>query len=251
MRLCTFAPVLFFGFFVNIAQVRAIYRGTHVPLWLAPSFMLGVCPKYEIRTTKYEVLLMKLRFSITVPNWIDRIFTRPLLTYRRLRFGYPFRRIRLIEGKFAIVDPADFYRFNSFIWLTCGSNGNPYAARLIRMRTGWLKTVVMHKEILDAPPGLYVDHRNTNSLDNRRANLRLATPSQNCCNSRRDKSHTHSRFRGVSFNKRAGKWYSSIRFTGKRIWLGLFVNEIDAAKAYDNAAREYHKDFARLNFPEA
>jgi hypothetical protein len=193
---------------------------------------------------------MKLRFSINVPNWLDRIVAFPLLTYRRFRYGYPFRRIRLMEGKFTIVDPADFYHFNSFNWLTCGKNDNLYAARLIRMRTGWLKTVLMHKEILDAPPGLLVDHRNADSFDNRRANLRLATPSQNCCNSRRDKSHTSSCFRGVSFSKRAGKWVSAIRANGKRLWLGQFDNEIDAARAYDNAARIYHKDFARLNFPE-
>ena len=115
---------------------------------------------------------MKLRFSINVPNWLDRIVAFPLLTYRRLRFGYPFRRIRLMEGKFTIVDPADFYRLNSFNWLICGKNDNLYAARLIPMRTGWLKTILMHKEILNAPSGLLVDHRNANSFDNRRANLR-------------------------------------------------------------------------------
>ena len=191
---------------------------------------------------------MTLHLTIRVPNWLDFIFAFPLLTFRRFRFGYPFRRIRLTEGKFTIVDPADFYRLNSFYWLTCGRNGNLYAARLIRTPTGRLNTILMHKEILDSPSGLLVDHINTDSLDNRRANLRLATHSQNSCNSRRDKSNTYSRFRGVSFSKRKQKWFAAIRADGKKIWLGYFDNEIDAAHAYDNAARQYHGEFSRLNF---
>ncbi|MGA2171887.1 MAG: AP2 domain-containing protein [Sedimentisphaerales bacterium] len=201
---------------------------------------------------------MKLHFSINVPNWLDRIFTFPLLTWRRFRFGYPFRRIRLTdlssvaiakeEGKFTIVDPPDFYQLNTFDWLCSGRDDNLYAARLVRTPTGRLNTILMHKEILASPPGLLVDHRNTNSLDNRRSNLRLATHSQNSCNSRRDKSNTYSRYRGVSFSKRKQKWFAAIRANGKKIWLGYFKTEIDAARAYDVAARKYHKEFARLNF---
>jgi hypothetical protein len=191
---------------------------------------------------------MKLRLTINVPNWLDHIFTWPLLTYRLLRYGYPFRRIRLTEGKFTIVDPPDFYRLNSFDWLCSGRDDNLYAARVIRTPTGRLNTILMHKEILDAPPGLLVDHTNTDSLDNRRSNLRLATPSQNSCNSRRDKSKTLSRFRGVSFSKRKQKWFAAIRANGRKLWLGYFDSELSAAKAYDRAAIQYHADFARLNF---
>jgi hypothetical protein len=191
---------------------------------------------------------MTLHLTIRVPNWLYFIFAFPLLTFRRFRFGYPFRRIPLTEGKFTIVDPADFYRLNNFYWLTCGKNDNLYAARLIRTPTGRLNTILMHKEILNAPPGLLVDHRNTDSLDNRKANLRLATHSQNSCNSRRDKSNTYSRFRGVSFSKRKQKWFAAIRANGKKIWLGYFDDEFSAALAYDRAAREYHREFARTNF---
>jgi hypothetical protein len=93
-----------------------------------------------------------------------------------------------------------------------------------------------------------VDHRNTDSLDNRRTNLRLATPSQNSCNSRRDKSNTYSRYRGVSFSKRKQKWFAAIRANGRKLWLGYFSDEIDAAMTYDRAARKYHGEFAQLNF---
>jgi hypothetical protein len=109
----------------------------------------------------------------------------------------------------------------------------------------------LNRVIMDAPPGLLVDHRNGNTLDNRRTNLRLATCSQNRINSQRDKSKTSSRYVGVSLEKGRGKWLAYISYNGKRIHLGRFDNELDAARAYDLAAVKYHGEFARLNFPEA
>jgi len=191
---------------------------------------------------------MKVRLTIKFPDWLDKFCAWPMMEYRRRKFGYCFRKIRLTEGKFTILDPPDFYRLNSFDWLASGRDDNLYAARVIRSQTGRLNTILMHREILKAPPGLLVDHRNTDSLDNRRSNLRLATPSQNSCNSRRDKSNTYSRYRGVSFSKRKGKWFATIRVNGKKIWLGYFDDELDAALAYDRAAIKYHREFAKLNF---
>jgi len=108
----------------------------------------------------------------------------------------------------------------------------------------------MHREIMQAPAGLLVDHRNRNTLDNRRENLRLATRSQNSCNSRIDKSKATSQFRGVQYWKRRGRWVAKIKHKGKETWLGSFDNEIDAARAYDDAAKKYHGEFARLNLPD-
>jgi len=226
---------------------------------------------------------MKLRVTISIPNWLDKFLVFPLLLYRQLRYEHPYRRIRLTdvsgvataksEGKFTLVDPADFYWLNNFVWLTSGRDGNLYAARVVRSPSGRLNTIFMHREIFFTSPqekrgtgsesvsdevpvpffpgqinNLLVDHRNTNSLDNRRFNLRLATPSQNSCNSRRDKSNTLSRYRGVSFSKRKNKWFSAIRANGKKLWLGYFDSEYDAARAYDTAAKKFHGDFAQLNF---
>jgi hypothetical protein len=114
---------------------------------------------------------------------------------------------------------------------------------------GRTKLLSLHREITNAPKGLLVDHRNGDTLDNRRTNLRLATASQNMQNVKK-KKNTSSRFIGVSFIKSAGRWAAQIRAQGRDRWLGTFVNEIDAAKAYDTAAKKYYGEFARLNFNE-
>jgi hypothetical protein len=191
---------------------------------------------------------MKLRLTITVPNWLDRIFTWPLLTYRRLRFGYPFRRIHLTDGMFALVDPQDFYWLNNFDWFSKINRTSFYAVRFNNDLPKGPTMVSMHRQIMNFPKGLIVDHRNLDGLDNRRSNLRIATYSENNCNKAKRKN-TSSCFVGVCFDKRCRRWVAYIQMNRKRIQLGYFDSEIDAARAYDRAAREYHKEFARLNFP--
>jgi hypothetical protein len=68
-------------------------------------------------------------------------------------------------------------------------------------------------------------------------------------NRSKTKRETTSKYIGVSFDKDCKRWRAAIRVRYKQRWLGSFKNEIDAARAYDEAARKYHKDFARLNFP--
>ena len=106
----------------------------------------------------------------------------------------------------------------------------------------------MHNEVMPPLPGFVVDHIDHDGLNNSRPNLQLATRSQNAYNRRKTSSKCTSKYKGVCFNKREGKWISSIKVEGKRIYLGYFDNQIDAAKAYDKAAKEYHKNFAVLNF---
>ena len=107
----------------------------------------------------------------------------------------------------------------------------------------------MHREILNAPAGVLVDHINHNGLDNRKANLRLATRAQNCWNRKKPKMRKcASRFKGVGWHKGNKKWVSRIRFNGRRISIGYFNDEVEAAKSYDEAAKKYHGEFAVLNF---
>ena len=192
---------------------------------------------------------MSVKLSISVPNWLDKICTWPVLLYRRQRYGCSYRKISLGEGRFTIVDPQDFYSLNNFQWCAEGKDEKIYAVRNIISRD-MTRTSRLHREIMNAPPCLWVDHRNGDGLDNRRENLRLATCAQNARNRRKTKSKTSSRFVGVSFDKRGGRWKAYIKFQAKRIWLGRYDDEIDAARAYDLAAKKYHGEFARLNFTE-
>jgi len=106
----------------------------------------------------------------------------------------------------------------------------------------------MHYLVIDVPDGMYCDHINHNGLDNREANVRAATNTQNNRHRRKYKKPSFSRYKGVNRVKGTKLWRSRISVNGKRIYLGHFDSEIEAAKAYDEAAKKYHKEFAILNF---
>jgi len=177
-------------------------------------------------------------------------FVWPLMLYRYLNFGYTFRKIYLGDGEYTIVEPADYYRFGHLKWHLKGSNAKKfYAVRDVKTGPGKTRQLGLHREIMNEPKGLLVDHHNGNSLDNRMANLRTATWAQNNQN-RKKQQNTSSKYKGVSFNKRYKKFGAYIRVNGKNLYLGWFLNEIDAARAYDAAAMKYYGDFAKVNFPD-
>jgi hypothetical protein len=191
---------------------------------------------------------MSAKLTIRIPEWLDKICAWPLMLYRKYKYGYPFRRIYLGDGVWTILDQQDYYRLIGFNWFLTGRFHKFYASRTIKI-DGRTKITRMHRDIMNPPDNLLVDHRNCNGLDNRRENLRLANKSQNVCNSRKRKN-TSSKYIGVHLRKSQGRWEAQIRHNGKKMWLGSFENEIAAARAYDRAAVKYHGEFARLNFSE-
>jgi hypothetical protein len=158
------------------------------------------------------------------------------------------RVIDLTRGLQTVVSDRDFNWLSQWSWYALNNGcGKFYAARDVRVN-GVRKTILMHREILCVAGHLDGEHRNGDSLDNQRSNLRPATRTQNHANRKRLPEGKSSQFRGVSFSKSCGRWTAQISIGNRKKHLGLFRDESLAAKAYDAAAIKQFGSFANPNF---
>ena len=151
------------------------------------------------------------------------------------------RRISIGRGLSVLVDAADYEWLSRYTWTTHNSG---YAARREKGRL-----IFMHREIVQAPPGLVVDHMDGNRQNNYRSNLRICTRRENSQN-RAKRIGCVSRFKGISREKHSGKWRAQAYLAGEPFRTGLMDDEVEAARAYDRLAVELFGAFAYLNFPE-
>lgn len=158
------------------------------------------------------------------------------------------REIPLTQGFVAIVDDEDYPVLSRVRWCATRVRDKVYAKRVAAdMTKPGSRQVYMHRQIMGDPIGLLVNHRDDDGLNNRRPNLRVTDRSGNQQSARAIGGG--STFKGVSWHGIGRKWQAHIKARGERRYLGLFVDEVAAAQAYDVAARELHGEFARLNFP--
>lgn len=153
------------------------------------------------------------------------------------------KRIYLSDKIFrsAEVDDENYENLNKYTWRCKVGKDTSYARTVIKG-----KTFYMHQLILPYKGGFIIDHKDRNGLNNQRENLRYATNSQNQANIKLSSSNT-SGYKGVSWNKRMGKWRVQIRFNLQNIYLGYFNNKEEAAAAYNLAALKYFGEFANIN----
>lgn len=159
--------------------------------------------------------------------------------------------IPLSLGLFAQVDDSDYGWLNQWKWTAYENHGNYYAHRTVYSKVRQQK-IKLHRLIMNTPKGMQVDHRDHNGLNCQRHNMRNCTQSQNQMNKT---AWGRSQYLGVHFScyKQDGKLYeyikASITINHKQIKLkGHFKTEEDAARAYDEAAKIHHGEFANLNF---
>lgn len=113
------------------------------------------------------------------------------------------------------------------------------------MQDGSKRTIYLHREVAGTPPGMLTDHINGDRLDNRRSNLRIATPSQNAANSA--DRRRRSAYRGVYHHTPTGRWIAQVSDAGRPRHLGIFDTPEEAAAAYDLAASARWGEYARPN----
>lgn len=157
-----------------------------------------------------------------------------------------FCTIQLSNGMITLVDQEDWLVLRQYNWTISFNNYSYYAkrnARIGKRSESKFATYIMHRVIMGAKGSQQVDHRNGDTLDNRKSNLRIATQSQNKKNRRRISSN--SGFKGV--HRVGDKWYAYITYNKSRSNIGIFNSGEEAARAYDRAAKRLHGEFACTN----
>lgn len=164
-----------------------------------------------------------------------------------------------VSSKYALIDDEDFdlvmkrplYPYQKLKinkWVIKQSKHLYYATCSWRTHLGGWTSMRMHRLILGLThtDRLIIDHKNGDGLDNRRANLRVCTQSQNMANSRQH-IETHSGFKGVRWVRGSKKWAAHVTVNHKQIYLGLFECKNQAANAYNERAIKEFGVFACLN----
>lgn len=152
-------------------------------------------------------------------------------------------KIELTQGYVALVDAEDAEKINQYLWNACKYREGKVIATNAKLGS-------MHRWLMKAAPGVDIDHKDGNQLNNCKKNLRIATSSQNNANRKKMKREGKSKYKGVSPTGRVkNAWKAAIVKDKKHIALGAFKTEEEAARRYDTEAAKLFGEFASLNFP--
>ncbi len=159
-----------------------------------------------------------------------------------------FYRIFFRTGEYFVVDAADFPLVAAFSTWRIGCGGY-VVGNISRRMTKGNRKILLHILLLGPHDNQDVDHISGDKLDNRRQNLRLCTHQENCFNQRKRNTNT-SGYTGVSFSRHSNRYEAYIHRDSRKIYLGLYESPEAAARVRDQAALQYHGEYARLNFAD-
>jgi hypothetical protein len=183
-----------------------------------------------------EIIMSPIVNAITPSGVIGKPFACGDFIFTNMKL------IPLSQGKFAMVDDEDYEYLSQFKW-NAHKNGKTYYAERYNTVNGKQLYSRMHREVMNTPKGMEVDHRDHNGLNCQKHNLRNCTHKQNMSNQR---SRGYSKYRGVMWVAPRKKWTAVI--LNPRCYIGYYDDEITAAKEYDKVAKERYGEFANLNF---
>ena len=155
------------------------------------------------------------------------------------------KEISLTQDKVALVDDEDFDKLNQFKWCANKIGNRYYAVRGSQVNKK-SKSILMHREIMNTPKYLQVDHKDNDSLNNQKDNLRVCTNQQNNQNKKHSYKNNKCKIKGVCWDRNNKKFIAQIMINGKTKYLGGFNILGDADSAYRMAEEKYFGEFARV-----
>jgi hypothetical protein len=151
--------------------------------------------------------------------------------------------VPLSKGQISLIDDEDAERVMQWKWCACW---NPTTRSYVGMRNlGNRKMAYLHRFIMEATPEQEVDHKDHDTLNNQKYNLRCCLPYQNKANGRLPRSNT-SGYKGIVLLE-SGRWSARVKYRGKTHYAGTYVTKEEAARAYNEKAKELLGEFAYLN----
>lgn len=161
--------------------------------------------------------------------------------------NFQMKAIPLTNGGVTLIDDEDFEMVSKlkWYWMKTPSVHKRYVASSSSINNK-TRMISLHRMLMGFPKGKLIDHKNGDTLDNRKCNLRVCSNAENSRN-RRKITGCSSRFKGVHWDKKCKKWHAKIKRDGKTRSLGFFDDEEAAARAYNVAAPLFHGEFAYLN----
>jgi len=151
------------------------------------------------------------------------------------------------KERFFFIDVTDLEVISDYSWRVYKTKSGYFRVETSVVKKGKTYHFSLARFLLNFPENHYADHEDRDPLNNRRRNIRIATPLQNSHNASKHKEKTTSKYKGVCYHKLKNLWFAYINHNKQRFNLGYFKSEIEAATAYDLKAKELHNDFAVIN----